>query len=181
MLFQGRFFVAEPGEDIIMVVRHHWWIVTVAGIKAGMLVFLPPLLFWLDSLFIFRVFGAFESNFGHAILVLGLSTYYLYLLLYFFNSWIDHHLDLWIITNRRVIDVDQRGILSRVVSVHRIERIQDMAVETNGVLPNLLKYGNLHIQTAGEQRRFIFENVPHPQEVLATLNGLIAKSERRTE
>lgn len=158
-----------------MVVRHHWWIITRAALASLLVALVPPLLFLVDSLFGFDVAGAFRSNFGEAILVLGLSTYYLFLLIFFFNAWIDHHLDLWIITDRRVVDVDQRGILSRVVSVHRIERIQDMAVETNGVLPNLLKYGNLHIQTAGEQRRFIFENIPHPQDVLATLNRLIAK------
>ena len=164
-----------------MVVRHHWWIITRAALGSIATALLPPLVFWVDSLLAFDVFSSFDSNFGEAVLTLGLSTYYLFLLLFFFNAWIDQHLDLWIITDRRVVDVDQRGILSRVVSVHRIERIQDMAVETNGIMPNLLKYGNLHIQTAGEQRRFIFENIPHPQAVLATLNRLIAKHNHHHE
>ena len=47
----------------------------------------------------------------------------------------------------------------------RLYRIQDVTSEVKGVLPTIFKYGNIYIQTAGEIERFIFEQIPNPDQI----------------
>jgi hypothetical protein len=40
---------------------------------------------------------------------LSVSAYYLFAWLFFFFSFIDYYLDVWIITSERIIDIQQNG------------------------------------------------------------------------
>lgn len=99
------------------------------------------------------------------LVILGLSLYYLFVLLFFYADLIDYHLDIWVVTDRRLISIEQIGLFNRVVAQQPIEKIQDVTQEVKGKLQTLLDYGNVHIQTAGEQQRFVFEEVPKPDLV----------------
>ncbi|MCK4554262.1 PH domain-containing protein [Candidatus Parcubacteria bacterium] len=112
------------------------------------------------------------------VLLLG-SAYYFFIWLFFFFSFIDYYLDVWIITNERIIDVQQKGFFSRVIAEQRLYRIQDVASEVHGFFPTVLKYGEVHIQTAGTRQRFLFHQVPHPENVRNSIIKLAEKSKAR--
>ena len=38
-------------------------------------------------------------------------------------------------------------------------------MEVRGLIPTFLDYGNLEIQTAGAEAKFMFEQIPHPNKV----------------
>jgi uncharacterized membrane protein YdbT with pleckstrin-like domain len=80
----------------------------------------------------------------------------------FFLIWIDYYFDVWIITNKRVVNIEQKGLFNRQVSELELARIQDITTEVTGVIPTMLNYGEVFIQTAGENPRFIFHQVPDP-------------------
>jgi hypothetical protein len=96
--------------------------------------------------------------------VVGLSIWYLTLCTWYFVRWLDYYLDLAIVTDRRVVDIDQYGLFRRNVAELDYDVIQDVTVSKYGVLPTLLNYGNVEIQTAGEQRNFAFKSIPRPEE-----------------
>ncbi len=112
------------------------------------------------------------------VILLG-SAYYLSMWLFFFFSFIDYYLDVWIITNERIIDVQQKGFFSRVIAEQRLYRIQDVASEVHGFFPTVLKYGEVHIQTAGARQRFLFHQIPHPENIRNTIIKLAEKSKAR--
>jgi anion-transporting ArsA/GET3 family ATPase len=64
-------------------------------------------------------------------------------------------------------------------------QIQDVNAEVDGFMATLLHFGNVHIQTAGEQPNFVFESVPHPYEVSKKILDLhevyLARKERESE
>lgn len=93
----------------------------------------------------------------------------LFIWLFFFFSFIDYYLDTWVITNERIINIEQNGFFSRTISEQRLFRIQDVTSEVKGVAATIFKYGNVMIQTAGENQRFNFEEVPDPNGVRDTL------------
>lgn len=103
------------------------------------------------------------------ILVLAASAYILFIWLFLFFSFIDYYLDIWIITNERIINVEQKGFFSRTISEQRLFRIQDVTSEVEGFAPTLFKYGNVYVQTAAEKDRFAFEQVPDPNGVRDTI------------
>ena len=67
-----------------------------------------------------------------------------------FIFWIDYYLDMWIITSERIIDIEQTGLFRRQISEFMLDKVQDITVEIPDMIATFLKYGNLHIQTAGE-------------------------------
>lgn len=74
----------------------------------------------------------------------------------------DYYLDCWIVTNERTIHTKLRGLFNRISSSVNHDRIQDITIDIRGILPTILNYGNLSIQTAGEFRQFVFEQIPDP-------------------
>jgi len=116
----------------------------------------------------------------YILLVEGVSLYYLFTLLSYFHNFIDYHLDIWIVTDQRVISIEQNGLFNRVVSELNIGRIQDVTSEMKGKVQTFLHYGQVHIQTAGEAERFVFEEVPQPDkvaQVILQVHDRVAKIE----
>lgn len=100
----------------------------------------------------------------YPILIILASIYFLTVWLIFFTAFIDYYLDFWVITNDRIINVEQH-LFSRVISELDLYRIQDVTAEIKGFLPTMFNYGNVYVQTAGAVERFVFEEIPNPHEV----------------
>ncbi len=105
------------------------------------------------------------------------AIWWLILLFIFFEIWLDYWLDAWIITNLRVISINQIGLFRRVYSEFSLSRIQDVSIETNGVLATFLGYGNIRIQTAGEND-FHGRTMPNLSEVKNCLMEYSVKNEQ---
>lgn len=117
-----------------------------------------------------------ESSIYPVLLLIGFG-FALFAWLFFFLSVTDYILDVWYITNKRIIDIQQEGFFSRKIAEQYLNRIQDVTSETVGVLPTLFKYGNVRVQTAGEHEQFLFEDVPEPDQVRQAIMELIQKTQ----
>ena len=170
MLYKHK--LLDKNEKIMFLIGHHWFIPFKIIIRYLFIAFIPYLGYILINKFIPEFLDQFSEDLPNLILIFGLSAYYLLLLLFFFSSWLDYYLDIWIITNKRVIDIEQKGLFSRIIAEHELSRIQDVSSEVHGILPTLLFYGNVQIQTAAEEQLFIFENVPRPQELARKIHEL---------
>lgn len=116
-----------------------------------------------------------NTSIPYIIFVILGSIYYLYILLFLYHAWVDYYLDLWIITNERIISIEQRGLFKRITSELRIHRIQDVTSEVHGFLPTIFKYGDVHVQTASSEDRFNLLEVPHPDEIARKIMALQEK------
>lgn len=105
----------------------------------------------------------------------------MFLWLIFFVLWIDYYFDAWIITDRRIVDIEQQGLFRRNVSELEHSKIQDVTTEIHGILPTILKYGFVYVQTAGKKGRFVFKEVPHPMFVRKLIVGLQKRISREKE
>lgn len=152
-----------------MLIRRHWFVLLkrlVAWFLAALIPFVIFLISGAGSISIER------HIFFYAFLVVLASVYYLFIWLFIFNSFVDYYLDVWVVTNVRIIDIEQRQLFSRVISEHKLEKIQDITAEINGIIPTFLDYGEVFVQTAGEQQRFIFKQVSNPQNVKRKITSL---------
>jgi uncharacterized membrane protein YdbT with pleckstrin-like domain len=82
-----------------------------------------------------------------------------------FAVWTDYYLDIWIVTNRKLVSIDQIGLFNREISTLRMERIQDVTFSINGIVATLLNFGDIHVQTAAEEREFVMRGIAHPDRV----------------
>lgn len=112
--------------------------------------------------------------------VLGASIYYLSIYLFAYAQFVEFYLDMWVVTNDRIIDIRQKGLFARTVSEMDLFRIQDTTAEIKGLFPTMFNYGNLQVRTAatGGTNDIIFYNIPNPNELRETLIQL-AEGDRK--
>ena len=78
-----------------------------------------------------------------------------------FGFWIDYYLDAFVITDKRILDIDQIGLFRHTVSEFRMDKVQDVTIEVPNFSATFFHYGNIKIQTAGESF-FSINEVPSP-------------------
>jgi hypothetical protein len=168
MLSRYRLPDQGEGEEIIKII-HPSFFVLIIKISGFLVLNLLPMVFFYVILLVFP--GLLTGELTWPLIILGVSIYYLFMWELFFLSFINYFLDVWIVTNHRIIDMEQNGLFARTVSEEKIEMVQDITSEVNGFFPTVFSYGNIYIQTAGKLERFHFEQVPHPE----TIRDLIIK------
>lgn len=99
------------------------------------------------------------------ITVLLLSIFELFVLLLFYSAFMDWYLDIWVVTDERIIDVNQSGVFAREIAELQHGKIQDVSVEQKGFFATVFGYGRIHVQTAGESIKFEFDGIPKPNDV----------------
>ena len=173
MLFLYRLPGKLPEEKIIKVLRRDVFILIKKILFFALLFVLPLILFYLvvSSIYPNILYG----QVSYPIFLLIVSFYYLWLWVFFFFSFIDYYLDIWIITNERIINIEQEGFFARTISEQRLDRVQDVTSETQGFFPTILKYGNVYVQTAGAKERFFFHEIPNPDQVRDIIIKLVEK------
>jgi len=162
---QKRIHNPKPDEYIILYIHRHWIVLFWAVLKFLGLALIPVILIVLYSS---QVPVDWTSLTG-LILILSSSTYYLFIWLLLFNTLLDHFLDVWIVTNERIINIEQVNLFSRIIAENELDKIQDVTVITHGFFPTMFNYGNLFIQTAGSVERFIFREILAPKRVANTI------------
>jgi membrane protein YdbS with pleckstrin-like domain len=166
----------EPGEKIIRILRRDIFILFKKVIFAFILFVLP---FVFLALMIAIYPELMSGEISSVLILLAVSAYYLFAWLFFFFMFIDYYLDVSIITNERIIDIDQNGFFSRTIAEQRLERVQDVTSEVKGVMPTVFRYGDVFVQTASETQRFDFREIPEPDAVRDMIIKLVEESKCR--
>lgn len=171
--FEGQ----KSGEKILKVLHRHWF-----NVLSHFLVIFLTISLLLGSYFITAViFDDFSEPALINLTAFIRNLFFIFLWLLFFVIWIDYYFDVWIVTNERVINIEQKGLFTRVVSELELEKIQDVTTDVCGVIPTLFNYGKLLIQTAGEKERFVFRNIPDPYAVKDLIMKLQNELEEKEE
>ncbi len=147
----------QSNERSVLVVRKHWFIFLkeVFGVALG-------------TIAVWTVLGVFikVSSFPAEVLVFWQALSILLGILTAFVIWTNYFLDMWVVTNKRILHVDQIKLFSRMVAATRIDRVQDVKAKVSGFIPTILGYGNLQVQTAGTQTtQMLIQGIPNPNQV----------------
>ena len=175
MTFQCEFPGKEKDEKVILVLRRHW-IILARHLLVVIFNFLIPIIAF--SL-LFYFLPNIEEFVFYPIIILFVSLYYLFSWLIFLIKWVEYYYDVWIVTDRRLIDVEQKSLFNRVVSELRLNKIQDVTVEVKGIIPSIFRFGNIYVQTAAAIQRFSFEQISHPQKIKNIILKLYDQLEKK--
>jgi len=159
-------------EQIYLVVREHWVHLL---FKILIWFFFAAALIFFNRYAKLYVPALFEGTWGQ-ITLLFTQVYTLFLSLSLFLIYVFWYLNVQIITNLRVVDVDQEGLFSHRVSELHIDKIEDATAEVKGVFGTIFNYGNVMVQTAGTAEHFVFENVPNPASIEKMVLDLYEKN-----
>ena len=84
-----------------------------------------------------------------AVIIFFSSLWMTMLLMVIFTIWTNYYLDIWIVTNNRIVDIEQRHLFNREVKTLRMETVQDVQTDKIGLFQEFLDFGTLRVQTAG--------------------------------
>lgn len=151
----------HPNEKILHVVHRNWFYI----FQQFVLVFFVSIILFGSMVFVPIFFPDFFSENNRAVINFFENLFVLMIWTYSFMLWIDYYYDIWIITTERIINIEQKGMFTRVASELRFKKIQDVKSEVIGFLPTIFNYGDVKVQTAGEENEFIFRTVSDPYEI----------------
>jgi uncharacterized membrane protein YdbT with pleckstrin-like domain len=161
--FEGQ----EKGEGVILILRRHVFVIYSQLAVFLIAIFVPVI--------IGKVFQGFISANNLFTEFIFLNTiWYMFCWILVFYSLTMYSLNVVIITNHRIIDSNQSGFFNRKISELHLGRVQDISVHTRGFIETLLKFGTIEVQTASEQREFIFHQIPNPERVKDVIMDQVA-------
>jgi hypothetical protein len=86
-------------------------------------------------------------------------------------AWYRYNHDIWVVTNQRVIDSIKRHWFHHGMASADLVDVEDIAVKREGLFATAFKFGDLHLQTAGERPNFVLSGIPQPGTVLALIDS----------
>ncbi|MFM2381864.1 MAG: hypothetical protein RLZZ76_631 [Candidatus Parcubacteria bacterium] len=155
----------ETDEVVLRVVRRHWFYICMHVLPLLLATVTPLLLVLFGASYIPQTLLEMTKQFIPHLLFLY-TAWILGIWMTLASLWTDYYLDIWCITNKRIIKIDQVALFRRRTGSFRLERMQDVNVEVNGIIATLLDYGSVHVQTASadlEEFKAVF--LPKPQEI----------------
>ncbi len=147
----------REGETIVATVRQHWFVmvqpiavaaIVVAGLAA------------VGLYFQFDFFGYSNAVYP----VMGL--FILLFLLYKFYLWRQNE---FIITSSRIINHQQRGLLSQTVTELLYRDITDVSFTQDGASAMAFDYGTLIVRLPSQDQVKV-ETIPKPSKIIETIN-----------
>lgn len=161
------------GEEIVMVLHRNWFYL----LQQYLLLFLITGIFFGGLIFIPEYYPNFFSGIEKPVMLFAQNFFMLATWIYGFLIWVDYYFDIWIITNERIINIEQKGMFTRKVSEMTYAKVQDISTEVMGFIPTVINYGDVKVQTAGENENFIFRTVSDPYRV----KGVIAEMQKKNK
>ena len=158
----------ESDEKILLQVRRHWFVLATQIFGIVIAAILPSIVYTVIFNNV-QIAEIFTLNVPAEIPVALYSAWLLVVWMALFNIWNNYYLDVWTITSKRLIVVDQKGFFSRTTASFRLDRLQDIEISVHGMLATFLDYGSLEIQTAGEERNFSATGLPSPGSLKALI------------
>lgn len=171
-----KYHLSEIKEDetVIEIIHRSWFyiaeqyfvVLVMAGVFFAAAYFFPVL---------------FPDAFGtqvQKILLFVQNSFLIAIWIYGFLIWIDYYFDVWVITSERIINIEQKGLFVRKISELKYSKIQDVTSEVTGFLQTVVNFGDVTVQTAGEEENFLFRTISDPYRIKEMIMNQMHTGER---
>lgn len=153
----------RPDEEVTLYRHQHPWVLAKAGFidVALALVLLVVYLIW--------GLGNFSIWVFITALIVGGS--------YSFNLLFLYKNTFFILTDQRIINITQANVFNRKVQETDLVNIYNLTYSNNGVIKNLLNFGEIELTTQGHlDVQVILKNIPIPQEIFEKISKMRKKA-----
>lgn len=156
----------KEGEKVIKIVHKHWGSFLLPAVKIFLAFTIP---FFLSAFL-------FSNSIGLIIFII----LFIGALIYTIHLWMNWYFDLFVLTNQRLINIDQKGIFTREVSEATYKNVQGATYELSGLFAMLFNYGTVKIQAIGIKDLVKIESAEDPkrlQELILDIKDKAAENE----
>jgi uncharacterized membrane protein YdbT with pleckstrin-like domain len=154
-----RFKGQHQGEIVKIVFRRSIFFLLAPYLFSAILLLITFCL----SIYLPNIIPLLQESFLAAVFDFVIMLIILFIFYTAFLTWTHYYLDAYIVTNQRVLTIDQIDFFNRKVSEADIGNVQDIEVIVNGFFASILNFGDVRVQTAGaDQKILFFDDVPYP-------------------
>lgn len=160
----------DPDEKILLFLRKHlitnlpWVVITL------LLLFIPIIISVSAPFFNFDL-----SFIPSGFITISILFYYSALFSYALINFMTWSYNIFIVTHKRVIDVDYSNTVVHNVAETKMSHIQDVNYNQVGFISSLFNFGDVFVQTAGNEVNFEAIAVPQPRHATKIIAELIGK------
>ncbi len=164
-----RFETQENTEEVVLLLRRHFITNTPWVIGTLLLIVFPFFAVPMMSIFMQQVISFLSPAW------IGILTLFWYLVTFGFLlfNFVDWYFNVYIITDKRVVDVDLIALIYKEISSAELDKIEDVTYRQGGAWLTIFNYGDVLIQTAGTHPNFEFSAVANPNKVVSVITQLI--------
>ncbi len=166
---QPEYLAMNPGEEVIVEAHRHWVnvlpffvstaIVIVAGFLAIGYVGANP-----------EAASKLFPGLGIGIVTPVVALLDIIAIITLFFAYTVYRQNKIILTNMHFIQITQTGLFGRTLSKLSLDELQDVRGSRKGVFGTILNYGEILIETAGNEENFFFRPVADPLNVAEKIN-----------
>jgi len=156
--FPGR----RVGEKVNLFFRRHPLSFFGFGVIGFVMTILPLAVF---IILVNNGFLILEGSLEPKIAVGLISVYLLFILGLMIVAWMNFYLDVYIVTDKRLVDIHQEGLFNRNLSAVDLVDVEDVKADVKGFLATYFNFGTVNVQTAGELQNIQFTDVPEPYKL----------------
>ena len=151
--------VMQPGERVLCEIKRHpfglFGVYAVAGLVIVAVLLIAVLVpYFADFLTVQQKIGV--------VLAAGLIVILTVLI-----GWIGVYVykaNRWVVTSDSITQIQQTGLFNTRSSQLSLANLEDVSARQDGLLQQMLGYGDLTVETAGERSKFVFSFCPNPNE-----------------
>ncbi|MEK7533390.1 MAG: PH domain-containing protein [Patescibacteria group bacterium] len=165
-----RFETQEKEEKVVLFLRQHLVVLLGPTLLVILLALSPVLLFPFLLQFL-----TLPIDVPIQYVVVGTAFWYVVTFGYALMSFLRWFFNIYVVTDKRIVDIDFLHLLYKEFSEARLERIQDINFKSGGIFAAFFDYGDAYVQTAAEMPNIEFVAVPQPAKVVETISDLLEK------
>ncbi len=152
--FKGQ----QPGERVALVLRQHPFVLVEHALKVVGLLLL----------------AVFSFTFAHvaSIMVWLGAAFIIAAIIIGIRSWYGWWNTMLLLTNERVLFVEQKGFANRKMSEALLDHIQFVTNQIQGVIHTMFNFGDVKVQTAGSQESLLLRQLYDPYEIQQNITKL---------
>ena len=167
----------QEGEEILLKVRKHWLVgcYEILPTLIGSLIVAAVILgIWHLAILPFQIPGPY------IFFVIALLMQFTWCSMYV--QWLNYYLDIWVVSNHRIVNINQRALFERETTVWLLDRIQEVTIDESNILESWLGFGTIEVQTAGPKDDYaIMEGMKDPEEVQTLIMAALDKAAHHRE
>lgn len=109
---------------------------------------------------------------GMQTLVAAAGLFLLFIVANIVVSFITYYYSLNIVTNIRLVAIEQRSLFNQDFDEINLEDIEDVSSQLTGFFPSMYNFGSVQVQSAGASNLFQLKPIRHPRQVAYIISDL---------
>lgn len=166
-----RFETQEKEEEVVLFLRQHLVVLLGPALLVMLLALSPVILFPLLFQFLTPPIDV-PINY----IIVGTAFWYVVTFGFGLMSFLRWFFNIYVVTDKRIVDIDFIHLLYKEFSEARLDKIQDISYKSSGIFSVFFNYGDAYVQTAGgDMPNIEFLAVPMPAKVVETISELLER------